>query len=196
MDMTGIYGFCFVFGTIFLLLSAAGGMHHHFHLHFGGVGHHAGAFIGHHIFHYSHGSGNHEFEEALNPANLRNLFAFMAGFGAIGLLSILGVWGFILSLVLSVAAGLLMFLVSYLAWAILVNSQSNSLLSDGDFQWSRGKVTVGIPSDGKLGRITAVVDERNMSLMALPFKEGESFKAGEEVAIVEYKEGVAKVVKV
>ncbi|MDE3076810.1 MAG: hypothetical protein KGJ86_15440, partial [Chloroflexota bacterium] len=153
-----IYVACLLFGGGFLLVAFLTGGHHFHH----GIGH------GH------LGSLGHQF-------NLRNVLAFVAAFGAIGVISTLSAITLILSLLLSVGAGLAVAVASGWFFTKMIEQQGTSQPDDSDLAGIRAKVVVAIPADGRCGEVRAVVKNQFITIRAKPHRPGESFARGDSV---------------
>jgi len=144
-----------------------------------------GFVVGGHHFH--HGFGHH--------LNIRNVLAFLAAFGAIGVISTFSALTVILGLLLSIVAGVGM--AAFAGWFFtrMIDQQGTSQPDDSDLEGRNAVVTLGIPADGRVGEIRAIVKNQYVTLRAKPHVPGESFERGAAVVTVDYQQGVATVIK-
>lgn len=180
-NLAGIYLFALVFGGGFFLVSSLFGGHDQVH-HIGG--HDLGHLFGHHGMH--HGDGDHD-NPAASLLNLRNILAFIAGFGLVGTVTTQMIVSPILTLALSIPSGILAAIVSWLMLLFLISQQSTSQAEAKDYFGKEAMVSVGIPAKG-LGEITTTIKGQRMAIPAKSSLE-EPLPKGTRVVIIEYSRG-------
>ena len=163
--------------------------HHAFHGDIGGFGHD----ISLHFDHDASG-GDHGTDQAtFNPLNIRNIFAFLALFGLMGLFTTSRGVVPLTTLLFSIPSGIAAAAISWGTLILMVSRQATSQATARDFVRSVGKVSLSIPTKG-LGEVSLVVKGQVMSVLASSYL-GDPIEKGTEVIVIEYQEkgGVAQV---
>jgi len=181
-----IYLASLVLGGGFSLIAVVTGGHFFHHFDIGHLGHHLNV---------NFKAGHHADEAGLNPLNLRNILAFVAAFGAVGVISTLSATDVILGLILSLAAGLGVAAAAWWFFVKVIEQQSSSQLEDDDLEGIAAQVTLGIPDDGNCGEVRAIVKGQYVTVRAKPHIGGDSFKVGEKVVTMDYKGGMVTVIR-
>lgn len=184
MDSHTIYLWSLILGGGLFSLSVIGGLGHDLHVDFG---HDIGSFLDSHGIHIEH------HEDVPSPISLRTLLAFLAGFGAVGLLAESNGVALVLGFLLALLGGIVLAALLWFGLVLLVSLQGSSVAIDRDFLTVEGEVMVSIPADG-IGEIAAVVRGQHRALRARSHT-GEPFKVGDKVVTLSYEGGVVSVGK-
>jgi hypothetical protein len=189
MELQTIYIFCLILGGGFFIVASLLGDLHHDHLggDVGGFGHGIEHFFDAHGFHLG---DEHGTSEAVNPLNLRNIFAFLAGFGLVGTVMTVSNTTLSLtqSLLFSIPAGLIFGAFSWGVLVFMVTRQATSQAKADDYVGRVGTLIVGIREGGSLGEVQAVIKGQVLSIPARSY-ENQAIPKGTKVQIIEYEKG-------
>ncbi len=175
--LTGLFTLSFGFGAAATILNFVFGFGHH------------GPFHLPHAPHVPHHYGSHASDSAVSPVNLTSIFAFLIAFGAVGLVAQAGV-GALLALILAGVAGLVAGWFAFLFIArFLVRGQT--LLVDEPIDGTVGRVSSAI-GPGHVGEVMYTRNGVRRSDGARSI-DGKAIRAGEDVVIVSYANGIATV---
>jgi membrane protein implicated in regulation of membrane protease activity len=179
--MEAVFLACFLFGTVFTLVTAVLGVGHHGldagHAHVGG----------HHGF---HGAAD---DHPLFILNLSTLIGFLTWFGAVGYLLLhMAGWALLPALVVAVALGVAVAML--IGWFVAKIRAGDREMKPADYriEGTVAKVTVSIPADGVGEIVFTLADSRRSE--AARGESGQAIARETEVAIVGYDKGVATVV--
>ncbi len=125
--------------------------------------------------------------------SFRSVVFFAAFFGVTGLLLGLLGYGFLLTLITSVALGAVAAVANSAVFGLLKASESTSQMTERSFLGRRGTVTVPI-TDGMRGRIRIDMGGQPQYLVAAALSDDEQFEAGHPVTVVQLEDTVALVV--
>ena len=164
-------------GLLILVLSALSGAGHMDHDHdFHGLETHAD-----HGVH--HGETSQPDQHAPSPFSMRVISLFLVGFGAMGAIGDRRGWGYMVSSVAGILAGLGVGLSGWQFIKLLLRQQGSSTVSSEDLVGKTGKVITAIPFSG-IGEISVVVKGQLLHFMAREIG-GDAIEAGLEVFVVE-----------
>ena len=196
MSMLGAYIVAAIVGGGLILFSALAGMESHGDIgggdfgHGGDVGHDAG--VNHEVGH-NHDSSAGTGALWLPFLTLRFWTYAVGTFGLIGLLlSLTKVSTEPLTMVVSVATGILMGTIAALLVRMLSRNENSSSVSDQDFLGALAKVSV--PIGALPGKVRTSVKGDIIDMVAVG-ENGEKFQQGEEVMIVGMEGNSARVVR-
>ena len=194
-DFMSVYIVCLIVGGGYLLITFLLGFGHEHLAHDIGVHHHLGASTGADSFDTPDG-GHHSHSDHDGPRviSLQNLLAFMAGFGAIGVISSLSAVTLIVSLFYSVFGGLLAAALAFWFLRFAIRQQSSEHTTSTDFQDVNAEVLTRIPPDGEVGEVSAIIKGQYVKFLARAENLGETFPEGAKVVTISYSGGVATVV--
>jgi hypothetical protein len=197
--LSAIFLVCFLFGSIFTLISLLTGAAHLALP--GGHGLHVGNLhLGHlgHVAHAGHGAGAGQGHmaggrEGASPLNAGSLLAFLAWFGGVGYLLLnLSPLALLIVVVLAVLAGLIgASLIFFFLLKVLMPAQTVVDPEAYRLEGTAARVTARIPT-GATGEIiyTKAGTRRSDAARSI---DGEPIQRNEEVVILSYKRGIAYV---
>lgn len=186
--LTGVYVVCLIVGGGLLIISTVFGGHH------GDVSVDGAPDMGHDV-HLGHASAGHAYGLALTDwFSIQFLVYFSAMFGLVGTAltyttGLSGGWILLVSLVGGFVIGQGAHQVLRWLW----RTSGNSLVNRGDFTQMLARVSVAIKPPSR-GQVAVRVRDSERFVTAVAKRSDDQFKVGETVGIVEFANGMAKVV--
>lgn len=177
-----LYAFCLIVGGGYHLVSILLGLEHDHVSHDLGLGHHLDVHDGDH---------GHDGPRLIS---LQTVFGFMAGFGALGIISSMSAVTLIISLFYSMIGGLVAAALIFWFLGFMIRQQGTSQPTDKDFVDVSAHVTTRIPDNGTVGEVRAVVRGQHVRFLAKAANPGETFLEGTKVVTKSYSGGIATVV--
>lgn len=193
-DFMPIYLVCLIIGGGYLVVTFLFGLDHE-HLAHDIGGHHLVDSTGADSFDTPEG-GHHSHSDHDGPRviSLQSILTFMAGFGAIGVITGLSAVTLLLSLIYSVLAGLATATLAFWFLSFAIRQQSSEHATSKDFQDVNAEVITRIPPDGDVGEVSAIIKGQYVKFLARAEKLGETFPEGAKVTTISYEGGIATVV--
>ena len=118
-----------------------------------------------------------------SPFSLRIISLFLTTFGAIGALSRLAGWGYLVSSAMGTGAGFGVGFAGYKIISFFMRQQASSAVESEDLVGVVGQVSVAIPANG-VGQVSVTVRDKRMYPSARASDAGGAFAEGERVRVV------------